>query len=221
MANSSEQKSGLMDWNDVDSKKNRGQIDYLKLKSGGTYTVRLFNKPKHLLRYYNEVGGKKTSALCGDPANCPIAIKHPNIQAKDRYAIIVIDRADSKVKIMEAPATVFKDFKKFMIANDGIDPGGEEAPDFVISVTGEGRMTRYEVSYKMKMSRFTAEENVQIQAKVVSGYDLDLIFKPTDPAKIESILFPTEGGSESTASATPTATASAKTAAASEEDIPF
>jgi hypothetical protein len=176
--------SSMVDWDSVDLPRNKSKINYLRLKSGNNYVVRLFHKPVPVLRYYNN--GK--SAICGNPDTCPIAIKYPNIKLKSRYAILVLDRGDkSTVKVLEAPAGVFKDFRKLYDA-EGIDPGGNAGPDFFIKVTGEGINTRYEVTPKRDAKPFSKEEQDAITFATSNGYDLDELFKPTDPAKIEAIL---------------------------------
>jgi len=208
-----EKKSGLVDWDSVDLPRTKAKIDYLRLKTGNTYTVRLFHKPKPIFRYYVKgPDGKSRSALTEDPEHCKISVGHPDVKAKSRYAIIVIDRADQNVKVLEAPAGVFKDIKNFYVDN-GIDPGGNEGPDFTIKVTGEGLKTRYTVGYKMGSKPFTDDEKAKIrQKRDVEGYNLDEIFKPTPQDKIEEVLFGRgadgdEGGDDPVETPTPAASA--------------
>ena len=118
----------------------------------------------------------------------------------------MIDRADGNVKVLEAPAGVFKDIKNFYVDN-GIDPGGNEGPDFTIKVTGEGLTTRYVVGYKMGSKPFTDEEKTKIRAARDGGYILDEIFKPTPTDKIEDVLFGTGETTSAPATRTPTASA--------------
>ena len=184
------EKSGLVDWGSIETPKARGKkAEFLRLKSGTTAVVRLYHKPKPLYRYYNPANNK--SAITDDPENCPVTVKGYKdkegkpLRPKLRYAINVIDRADGLVKIMEAPRTVFLEFKKFN-DNIGIDPGGPEACDFVISVKGSGLTTEYEVTYKLANKKpFTAEEKALLKE---NRYDLDEQFKPTPPDKIEAQL---------------------------------
>jgi hypothetical protein len=183
--------TNLVDWGTVDQPRNRSQIEYLRLKPSPTpYVVRLFHKPIPVFRYYVKgEDGKGRSAITANPDTCPVAIRHPEVKAKARYAIIVLDRNDaSKAKVMEAPAGVFKDFRKFFEAN-GIDPGGNEGVDFVITVKGSGMETRYEVAPRMGSKPFTEDEKATIRAARENGYNLDEIFKPTPIDKIEQVLF--------------------------------
>jgi hypothetical protein len=173
----------LTDWGNIDSKRRGGKTNFLRLKSREKpYTVRLFHKPKEVYRYYLN----NKSAITADPDNCPVAIKHGE-KPKLRYAINVIDRDDGEVKVLEAPAMVFKEFKKFYEANQ-IDPGGNDAPDFVIKVEGSGIDTKYSVAYKMKAQPFSAEEKALLREK---KYDLAKLFAPTE--NIEQHLYG-EGG---------------------------
>ena len=191
---SEDKKSGQVDWDSVDMPRNRTKVNFLRLKSGNTYTVRLFHKPIPVNRYYVQgPGGKSRSAICENPDTCPVALTR-GVKPKSRYGIIVLDRGDkNEVKVLEAPAGVFKDFKKFYDTNQ-IDPGGNEGPDFVISVVGEGLNTRYEVAYKMGSKPFTPEEKAAITEKRQNGYNLDEIFKPTPSDKIEDVLYGAEEG---------------------------
>ena len=214
-----EKKSGLVDWDSVDAgQRNKSEIDWLRLKDKPEHTVRLVHRPKPISRYYKD--GK--SAICGDVKNCPVALKH-NIQPKDRYAIIVIDRSDKKVKIMEAPASLFKRFRDFWKVND-IDPGSNDGPDFVISIEGQGLNTRYTVEAKQGSKPFTDEEKMAIRAKKAEnngkGYDLDLIFAPTPVDKIEEQLglVPSTGSSTTKSSATTTTTPSTSGKAQGKKD---
>ncbi len=117
----------------------------------------------------------------------------------------MIDRADGEVKVLEAPAGVFRDFRNFYNAN-GIDPGGNDGVDFMIEVKGEGLMTRYVVSYKVKPAPFTADEKKKITFARENGYVLDEIFKATPVDKIESVLFGEGAGESKAASTQPTHT---------------
>ena len=209
----SEQKPGLTSWGDIDPRGQKSDVNWLKLKSPGEYKVRLFHQPKELYRYYNEVDGKPRSALCLDPKTCPIANgdytdKYGKpMKPKLRYAINVLNRAEpGKVFVMEAPAIVFKEFRKFWENNDHTDPGGNGGPDFIIKVSGSGLTTEYSTGYTMAAKPFTSEEKALLKEH---RYNLDELFKPTDPSKIEEVLF---GSRSDTAPAKTTAPA-AKTAA--------
>jgi hypothetical protein len=195
-----EKKSSLVDWGTIPEEKERKSgggssgVNWLRLKSGGNvaneYVVRLFHKPKELHRYYNPKNNK--TALTDDPDNCPIKLKGYKasdgklLRPKLRYAINVIDRAEpGKVKIMEGPKSVFTKFREFY-ENIGIDPGGKDACDFTISVSGIGIDTTYKVTYKVANKKaFTSEEREMLTEH---KYDLDKVFYVTAPDKIEEAL---------------------------------
>jgi hypothetical protein len=192
------QANGLSDWDSIGNNR-RGKFNALRLKSGSTYTVRLFHKPMKLFRYY--VNGN--SAITLDPDNCPVASHPGGAKPKLRYAINVIDRADGQVKVMEGPERVFKFFKKFWEDN-GIDPGGNDGPDFVIKVTGEGLNTQYEMGLKMGSKPFTAEEKALLKAE---RKDLSALFAPTE--NILARLYPEEFGGDTGGNSTRQASAPA------------
>ena len=78
------------------------------------------------------------------------------------YAVIVIDRADDKVKILEFPTTVFR-----AIGNrhelTGINPGGEsQGEEWKIKSTGIGKNTTY-TSVFMTTTDLTDEELQQVK----------------------------------------------------------
>ena len=168
---------------------------FLHLRVGSTYTLRLFHKVKPIWRYYNVAN--KRSAITADPKNCPITIKYPDMKAKERYAIIVIDRSDNQIKIMDGPAVLFQQFHNYWEANQ-INPSGPDAPDWVIKVTGTPPKVEFKATALAKPSPITAEEIAALKAKK-PDLDLDQIFRPTDPTRIEELLM----GTVKTAAATP------------------
>lgn len=184
--------SGLMSWDDPAfnrGSQQRSQIDYLRLKSGNSYKLRLYHHPKHIVRYYNEDNNRSVIVEPTELENCPIKIKYPDMKPKDRYAIIVIDRSDKQVKVLEGPEVIFKAFRNFY-KQVHVDPGGAEATDWSIEVTGSGLKTRYEVQSLIKPTPFAEEELALLKKKIgEEGYDLNTLFKPTDPSRVEEIFF--------------------------------
>ncbi len=215
--------SGLSEWGDIDPPRNRAKANFLKLKPRKEpYIVRLFHKPKLVLRYYNRA--TNGSAICGNERTCPIIAKGladsegKPMKPKRRFAINVIDREDGQVKVMEAAEMVFKEFKKFY-ENNTIDPGGNDGPDFVIKVTGEGINTKYDTGFKMGSKPFTAEEKALLKA---NKYDLDELFKATPADKIEDQLFrEKDGNGRPSSGSQETASTPASTAAPSKGEDDF
>lgn len=203
--------SNLIEWDDVETGSKtsvKGDGDkYLKLSGstqGTVYTIRPVGKPCTFHAYYvsNPEDPKKFArAFTEDPQNCIIRQKY-NIEAKTRYAVNVIDRADGKLKIMEAPSSVFEKIKAWAKAA-GQDPGSKNGADFQIVVkipaNGDKRRTEY-LTTPIVQTPFKDEEKDMIKSKGL--YDLEKEFAPTPQNEIENKLYgsKSKGASTSTAS---------------------
>jgi hypothetical protein len=198
-----------MDWGDIpeQSKSNgggKGKLQFLRMEKGKEYKLRFFHKPMALWRYYVN----KKSAVTLDPKNCPIQLKNYKgddgepLKPKDRYVIQCIDRADGEFKLLENGPQVFGALRKFAQKNQ-IDPGGNDAPDFTIDVTGN-LPNYYDVTPGFKATPFTPEEIAMLKEKKV---DLTQIIKPTPD--IEEHLFPnaSQGDSDDSPKSTESAQA--------------
>jgi len=193
---------GIVDWNDVGNSNttfndNSGSINFLKLASGGTYTIRPLGKCVEFNKYFLQHNGRWRSAICSDIDTCPVRKNH-NVEPSIRYAVSVIDRADGLLKIMEGPVTVFKPFRMFSEAT-GFSPGGVDGADFEIKVTGAGKKTRYIVKM-VQRTPFTSEEKAYLKEQKL--YNLERIYKATDPEEIENVLFGDGPASSSNATST-------------------
>jgi hypothetical protein len=190
----------IVDWGNIPSggrnnsgaKGGGGMNDkFLKL-SQGDFRIRPVGKPVQFHAYYiqNPTNPKSfIRAFTENPDDCVIRRKH-NIEPKLRYAMNVIDRKDGKLKVMEAPASVFERIQEWgRVAQQ--DPGKTGGADFAIKVTlppdGDRRRTNYETTPIMQ-SPFTVEEQEMI--KRVGLHNLEEIFKPTPQNEIEAKLFP-------------------------------
>lgn len=202
---------GLVDWTKVDPKpEGNGSSNkdiYLRLEAGKKYRIRPVGKPMEVNRYYvpDAATGKTRSAITADPKTCIIRQKYPNIQPKLRYAVNVIDRADGKIKVLEAPPSIFRSMRQWAEAT-GKDPGGSEGADFSISVEipagADKRRTTYPTA-ALVPTPFTEDELAMIRS---SGHKLSKIYEPTPRDKIESILFgpaQAKGQQKATSSAAP------------------
>jgi hypothetical protein len=180
----------IINWNEFDnSKKSKSgeEIRRLRLESGKTYKVRFVGPPIQYLKYF--VAGR--SAICADKESCPVRAKY-NIEPSTRYAINVIDREDGQLKILECPPTVLNPVATWMRGTNQ-DPGGKNGPDFFIQVKGKAKMTRYEVS-ALQVTPLTEDEKEYVRDNI---YDLEKIYKATDPDEIENRLFPKDGDGNS------------------------
>ncbi len=194
---------GYTEWNKVAVKKSGGQINFLKLVGGNKYIIRPILKPVSFHKYFYKNDGKLRTAICGDPNVCPVAAKHPELERpSERYAIYVIDRGDAQVKIMEAPVSVFRCFRK-RYEDTGVNPSsGKDGGNWSIEVTGVGFAKRYEASYIDK-APLTESEIEAIKQELGGDKDkLLTVYKSDSPEEIEKKLF-AEIPDEKTSAQTP------------------
>lgn len=175
-------------WNDVGNEKkgggNGGRAEFMRL-GAGKYTVRLLGTPVRFFKFMHQGSdGRWRSAVVMDPDDNVIVKKH-NLKPTERYAINVIDRADGKIKILEAGISVFSEFKKvYEIVKRNI--GGAEGSDFTIIVEGAGRGKKYTTKFANN-TPITDEEAKYVKEHGL--YSLEDIFKPTPNDELEAKLF--------------------------------
>jgi len=185
----------LVSWDDVVGGDKSGNISggggkgiFLKLQAGRTYRVRPVGKPIEIWKYFSNKDGQNRSAITADPESCPVRQKY-NLEPKRKYAINVIDREDSRLKVMEGPISVFTGFKDWYVASKK-NPGGKDGGDFNIKIVlppnGDKKKTKYIVTF-IEPCPFTAEEKTMIDEQGL--HKLEVIFKPDDAETIEKKLF--------------------------------
>ena len=192
--------NGVIDWGDFIPNSSGGnsgdgsRMDFLWLKSGNTYRVRPVHKPVIFYKYFFTNEGKLRTAICKEPSTCAVKVNHPELDSpSERFSILVIDRADGKVKVMEFPKSVFLSIKAWWTATQK-NPGGNEGVDWAIQVTGTGKQGTKYTSTPIEASPFTNEEK-QMIVKVLKdeeGNDtkvLEKIFKAHPADVIEKKLF--------------------------------
>ena len=222
--------SNLINWDDVESGSKlggKGDNDkYLKLTGstqGNTYKIRPVGKPCTFYAYYvsNPDEPKKFArAFTEDPQNCIIRQKY-NLEAKPRYAVNVIDRSDGKLKIMEAPSSVFEKIKAWAKAA-GQDPGSKNGADFQITVklpaNGDKKRTEY-LTTPIVQTPFTDDEKEMLRSKGL--WDLEKEFAPTPQSEIEAKLYGSKAKTATSAASAPAKTAAAAAAANDPNDLGF
>jgi hypothetical protein len=145
----------FVDWSD---KVGKGDSDaggqFLKLKAGSKYRVRLCGKAVCYMQHWEPIPcrspGKETDPLIAEG-------KTP----KARYAIWVIDRNDeNRLKVMDFPPTLFEQFGAWKMAT-GEEPGGKKGTDWQISLDippgQDKRKTKYS-AMPLDRTVFTDEE---------------------------------------------------------------
>lgn len=219
--------SEYVQWDDLPKNQNNNsgggdgddrRVPYLRLKSGNTYKVRPIYFPVMFHKYFHTPpGGKLRTAICADPATCPVKARHGSElkenQPSLRYASYVIDRSDGKVKILEGAPSIFRPLGSHMEAT-GRNPGGtKDGSDWQIKVTGTGKMTRYEVTM-LDITPLSPEEKKLISDSIEGDITTSLtdVFSVDSPEEIEKKLF---GAEESSNSGSSQATTQQPAAAAS------
>jgi len=126
-----------------------GNAGFLKLDKG-TYKIRpVFGLVKFYKYFHKDPQGKMRVATVKSNMNRPEMDRHPELKKPSlRYASIVLDRLDdSKVKIVEAPQSVYSPMGDRYDATK-VDPGGiDTGGDWQIKVTGDGLNRRYSDVY--------------------------------------------------------------------------
>ncbi len=192
--------NGVIDWGDFTPNSSGGSTgdrpEFLWLKSGNTYTVRPVAKPVIFYKYfYRHADGELRTAICEDPSTCKVRMAHKDELETpgERFSILVIDRADGKLKIMEFPKGVFLSIKEWW-TNTQQNPGGNNGVDWAISKTGAGKTgTKYKTT-SLLPAPFTAEEQQMVLAIIKdsegnnSNY-LENIYKAHTTEVIEQKLF--------------------------------
>lgn len=214
--------SGFVQWNEVPS---GGGTNFLALKSGNTYKIRPLLQPLNFCKYFHKVDGKMRTAVVSEEVVAQMASKHPQLnRPANRYAMYVLDRNDDdKIKVMEFPISVYKQFANSFQAT-GNEPGSNKnGSDWVIKISGSGYNTTYETTF-VAGTPLTEEEVNAI--KVELGGDMEklaTIFPFNDVAGAEKKLFnPDENGNAGqTTTATTTATTTSQTDASVDSDEEF
>lgn len=166
---------------------------FMKLGANETYRVRPVHKPIRFFKFYNDHPKGFRSATVENPDSHPVKDIHPEVRIGRRYAIVVIDRDDNKMKILEGPVSIFEEFKKFYDITKE-EPGGNAGGDFTIEVVcpnnKKDRDTSYVVSFDGK-APFSEEERALITENK-EEFNLPEIYKPHSDEEIEQRLFSDE-----------------------------
>jgi hypothetical protein len=179
-------------WGSVSTAQGGGgdKSDYLKLESGGKYRIRPIFDPVQFFKYFHKKDGRLRTAICSDPATCPVRDRHSDLQKPSmRFAAYVIDRADGKLKILEAPQSVFRPIGSSFEAT-GKNPGSsKDGSDWQVTVTGKGLSTKYDVAFAGS-TPLSADEKSMIKESLDGDMKkLQKLYKTDTPEEIEEKLF--------------------------------
>ena len=180
---------GLIDWTSFSKGEKSGNgAKYLKLEAGKSYRIRPVFKPHIFYKYFVErPQGGFGQAITDTPDTCVIRKKYGE-QAKQRFAVNVIDRADGIIKVLEGPISILKQFSTWA-SETGTDPGSKDGGEFAIRVECPGndkKKTRYVVSF-INYAPFTDEEKALIKSGAMN--DLETLYKATAQEQIEAKVY--------------------------------
>ena len=141
-----------MNWSNIKTGGNGEGTPFLKLKTGEN-KVRIVDLPfETQIHWEDTIDGAKKKVICPG-AGCPIC-KEGHIPQK-RFQVLVLDREDNKIKILEGGVSIFKQIKELAMDTDYGDP---TLYDIKIKKEGQGRETKYSVLASPNKSQLTAEE---------------------------------------------------------------
>ncbi len=192
-------------WDSIPSSGGGEMSDFLRLQSGNSYKIRPIFEPVKFFKYFHKNAGKLKTAICGKPDSCKVRQDHPELKKPSlRFAAYVIDRADNKVKILEAPQTVFRPIGARLGLTGQNPGGGKDGSDWQITVTGTGLNTTYAVDY-IEQTPLTQEERDLIKEALDGDKEkLKKLYKIDTPEQIEEKLFG-DGSSTPAPTAAPSA----------------
>lgn len=164
-----------LDWGNVRTGGTGEGTPFLKLDAGNNQ-VRVVGRPFQVdIHWEKGLDGQNKKVVCPGHG-CPLCkIGHVPMA---RYQVIVIDRKDAKVKILEGGPRIFAAIKDYAMDADYGDP---TKYDLKIKKEGSGRETKYTVLASPNKTNLTADE----QNAVNNSKTLTDINKPKS---IEEIL---------------------------------
>jgi hypothetical protein len=208
-------------WDSIPSSGGGEMSDFLRLQSGNSYKIRPVFEPVKFFKYFHKNAGKLKTAICGKPDACKVRMDHPELKKPSlRFAAYVIDRADNKVKILEAPQSVFRPIGARLGLTGQNPGGGKDGSDWQITVTGTGLNTTYAVDYIQQTPLNQEERDLIKEALDGDKEKLKKLYKVDSAEQIEEKLFgdPNAAGSGPSApvqaAAAPPASAPAQAAPA-------
>jgi hypothetical protein len=210
-------------WDSVpkDSGNTGEKSDFLRLEGGRTYKIRPIFNPIKFFKYFHKNNGRLRTAICSKPEVCPVRDRHPELKKPSlRYVAYVIDREDNKVKILEAPQSVFRPIGSSLEAT-GKNPGSsKDGSDWQIKVVGKGLNTTYEVAWAGATPLSEAEKEMIKEALDGDTKKLKKIYKTDTSEEIEEKLFGEDKPKESSSEDSFTAPAAAPAAPAASSPEP-
>lgn len=176
-----------MKWGEIKSGGNGEATPYIKLVPG-INVMRVVGLPYETEIHWEEtIDGAKKRLVCSG-VGCPIC-KAGHVPQK-KFQVLVIDRTDNKLKILEGGNSIFRQIKDYAMDPEYGDPSKY---DIKIKKEGTGRETKYTIVASPKKTELTAEESALLKdAKTLS--DLN---RPKTLDEIQQLNLVVLGGSNS------------------------
>ena len=147
-----------MDWGSIAAPGTGSGVDYVKFTPGTKQILRIVGKPSKIESHWEkDAMGKSKRVICLG-VECPIC-KVGQVPTS-RYQVLVIDRADKKVKILEGGSQIFNAIKGYAMDSEY---GNPMQYDIRITREGAGRETKYTVIPSPNKSDVTDEEKELIK----------------------------------------------------------
>jgi hypothetical protein len=164
-----------MNWNEMKTGGSGEGTPFLKLQPGPNQT-RIVGLPYETeIHWEAATDGSKKRVVCPG-VGCPVC-KAGHVPQK-KFQVLVIDRADKKLKILEGGVSIFKQIKELAMDPDYGDPSKY---DVKIKKEGQGRETKYTILASPNKSALTQEETTLLDgAKALSEVN--------KPKSIEDII---------------------------------
>lgn len=157
-----------LDWGNVKVGGDGTGTPFIKLQPG-LNQVRVVGRPFQVdIHWEKGLDGQNKKVICPN-VGCPVC-KAGHVPMA-RYQVIVIDRVDGKVKILEGGPRIFAAIKDYAMDPEYGDPSKY---DLKVKKEGQGRETKYTVLASPNKSNLTADE----QAAVDNSKTLTDINKP-------------------------------------------
>lgn len=173
----------IVSWRSLVSTGDVPPLRSMRFNRGCTHRIRFIGSPVKFYKYY--LNGR--SAICGDPATCPVAKKYDIVPAT-RFAMNVLDRDEpdprQRLKILEK-GTDFVTAVAAWSQQKKHDFAGERGNDFEVRVA---ETKAFKFSLRLcEETAFTGEEKIYLAREVV---DLLRVYRPVPSDLIERKLFP-------------------------------
>lgn len=157
-----------LDWGNVRVGGSGEGTPFMRLDAG-INQVRVVGRPFQVEIHWEKGLDQQNKKIVCPGAGCPLCRKGHVPMA--RYQVLVIDRKDAKVKILEGGPRIFSAVKDYAMDPDYGDP---TKYDLKIKKEGSGRETKYTVLAAPNKSNLTPEE----QSAVANSKTLTDINKP-------------------------------------------